>query len=172
MIKKENPNRDESAIKMSDIVFEKRLIIDLGGLHCVVGHVGGDHPNDSSIIFVEEESTLFLGDCLGPSIYSEKWFYRSEQVNALLSKLESYRAETYKDSHWKPESREEFSEDTQRLRVIAASVEDFEGNQDTLITEVSKKLGRQVNEDDLETITYFLNGLPKKDCVEVESIDN
>ena len=62
MIKKEYANRDEIVITLPDLVFEIRLVLDLGGLHCVVEHVGGDHSNDSLIIFVEEERTLFLGD--------------------------------------------------------------------------------------------------------------
>jgi len=159
MIKKEYTNRDEITITLPDIVFEHRLLIDLGGLHCIVEHVGGDHSNDNSIIYVEEERMLFLGDCLGSAIYTEKCFYRSKQLLALLEKIESYNAETYLESHWKPETKEEFSRETKRLRVIASCVEDYDGDQDTLITAVTSKLGRQVNEEDLETITYFINGL-------------
>jgi len=160
MIKKEFTNRDEIMITLPDIVFEKRLLIDLGGLHCIVEHVGGDHSNDNSIIYVEEEKTLFLGDCLGPAIYSEKWFYRSERLQALLEKIERYNVDTYIESHWKPETREEFSQETKRLRVIASCIEDYDGDQETLIAEVTRMLGRQVNQDDLETITHFINGLP------------
>jgi len=159
MIKKEYPNREEIMIELPDIIFEDRLLIDLGGLHCIVEHVGGNHANDASVIYVEEERTLFLGDCLGPAIYAKKWFYQAEGVLALLEKIERYNAETYIDSHWIPESREEFHRETNRLRVIASSMENYTGDQDALLAEVTSRLGRQVNQEDLETITYFINGL-------------
>jgi glyoxylase-like metal-dependent hydrolase (beta-lactamase superfamily II) len=160
MIKKEFSNRGEIVITLPDILFEQRLIIDLGGLHCVVEHVGGDHSDDNTVVFVEEERTLFLGDCLGPAIYADKWFYRIEQINALLDKIEGYNAETYLESHWVPESKEDYLKEVNRLRVIADCIEKYDGNRDTLIAEVGGKLERQVTEDDLETITYFFNGLP------------
>jgi len=160
MIKKEYSNRDGIMIGLPDIVFEKRLLIDLGGCHCIVEHVGGNHSEDSSIIYVEEDKTLFLGDCLGAAVYAEKWYYQAECMHALLEKIESYNAEIYLESHWKPETREEFSRETKRLGVIASCIEDYDGDQDALITAVTRKLGRQVNEEDLETITYFINGLP------------
>lgn len=159
MIKKEYPNRDGIIIGLPDIVFEKRLLIDLGGLHCIVEHVGGNHAEDCSIIYVEEDRTLFLGDCLGSAVYAEKWYYQAECVHALIEKIESYNAETYLESHWKPETREEFSRETKRLRVIASCIEDYDGDQNALITAVTRELGRQVNEEDLETITHFINGL-------------
>jgi len=155
MIKKEYADRDEIVITLPDIVFEKRLLIDLGGLHCVVEHVGGDHSNDNVIIFVEEERTLFLGDCLGPAIYSEKRFWQPEQLDALLDKIESYQAETVLESHAQPESREDFLHYTQSLRGIASCLEDYAGDQDSLIAEVAKKFGRPLMQDEIETIAYL-----------------
>lgn len=155
MIKKEYPDRNEIVITLPDIVFEKRLRIDLGGLHCLVEHVGGDHSNDNSIIYVQEERTLFLGDCLGPAIYSEKRFYQPEQLDALLEKIESYQAETYFESHAEPESRADFSSYTQSLRVIASCKEAFSLDQDRLIAEVAKKFGRPLTQDEFEIIDYL-----------------
>ncbi len=159
MIKKEYTDRDEITITIPDIVFEKRLLIDLGGLHCIIENVGGNHARDATIIYVEEEKTLFLGDCLAPSIYSEKWVYQTEQVHALIEKIERYNAEIFIESHWKPETREEFYCELKTLQVIASSMEDYDGDQDALITKLTKKLGKPINQDDLETITYFINGL-------------
>ena len=155
MIKKEYANRDEIVITLPDIVFDKRLRIDLGGLHCVVEHVGGDHSNDNIIIFVEEEKTLFLGDCLGPAIYSEKRFYQPEQLDALLEKIERYQAETFVESHAEPVSREDFSRYTQSLRVIASCMDDFSGDQGSLIVEIAKKFGRPLTQEELDTIEYL-----------------
>ncbi len=159
MIKKEYAIRDEITITSPDIVFEKKLLINLGGLHCIVEHVGGNHAQDATIIFVEEDKTLFLGDCLAPAIYSDKWYYQSEQVNALIEKIENYNAEIFIQSHWKPEAKVEFHQEIKTLQVIAASMEDYDGDQDALIAMLTKRLGKQINQDNLETITYFINGL-------------
>ena len=159
MIKKEYSNRDEIRITLPDIVFEKRVLLDLGGLHCIIEHVGGNHAKDASIIYVDEERTLFLGDCLGPAIYSEKHYYHRECLLALLDKIEHYNAETYVESHWKPETKEEFQLEANRLRMIASSMENYNGDYEGLISELTRKLGRQITQDDHETITYFINGL-------------
>jgi len=159
MIKKEYTNRDEIMISLPDIVFEKRLLIDLGDLHCVVENVGGDHSNDSSIIYVEEDKMLFLGDCLGPAIYSGEWFYQRDQVLPLLEKIENYNAKTYLQSHGKPETKLEFTQETQILRVISSCIKDYCGDKNSLIVEIMRKLGRQLVDEDLETINFFINGL-------------
>jgi glyoxylase-like metal-dependent hydrolase (beta-lactamase superfamily II) len=159
MIKKEYPNREEIVIGLPDIVFEKRLLLDLGGLHCRVEHIGGNHAKDASIIYVEEERTLFLGDCLGPAIYAENKYYQIESVYAVLEKVASYNAETYIESHWKPETREEFQREAERLRVTAGCMENYDGDRGRLMAELARKLGRPINQEDLETVTYFINGL-------------
>ncbi|MCP3943789.1 MAG: MBL fold metallo-hydrolase [Desulfobacteraceae bacterium] len=159
MIKKEYFNRDEIKITLPDIIFEKKLVIDLGGIHCKIEHVGGNHAVDSSIIYIKEEKTLFLGDCLGPAIYSKKWFYQSDILQALLEKIKHYNVETYIESHGEPEPKEKFFQEIKTLKIIASSMENYEGDQDKLITNLTRKLRRQLNQDDLETITYFINGL-------------
>src|SRR5699024_10896015 len=64
MIKKEFGVDRNITITLPNITFKEELEIDLGGIRCVIKHVGGDHSDDSSLIFVEEEKVLFLGDCL------------------------------------------------------------------------------------------------------------
>ena len=49
--------------------------IDLGGITCIVEHVGGVHAPDSSIIYVVEDKVLFLADCVYQDFYSGEWSY-------------------------------------------------------------------------------------------------
>lgn len=66
-IKAELPSPRRVEIAQADVVFGGALHIDLGGRTVRVQHVGGDHARDSCVMFVEPDSVLFLGDCLGAS---------------------------------------------------------------------------------------------------------
>ena len=43
MIKREMPTRDHLELKSPDVTFTNKIEIDLGGITCVVEHVGGVH---------------------------------------------------------------------------------------------------------------------------------
>ena len=51
----------------ADIVFRDGLEIDLGGVTVLVRNVGGNHGADSSVMYVEPDGVLFLGDCMWDS---------------------------------------------------------------------------------------------------------
>lgn len=63
-VKQELPSPRIVDVAPADIVFYERLDIHLGGATIHVRHVGGDHSTDSSVMYVEPDSVLFLGDCL------------------------------------------------------------------------------------------------------------
>ncbi len=159
MIKKEFGNFNDIKITCPDVIFDNRIIIDLGGITCVVENVGGDHSSDSTVIYVEEEKVLFLGDCLGPDIYNGKWSYDIDTVLALLNKLESYDADIYIQSHWKPENKEEFLNYINDIRKIAYIVKRHAGKINRVKVEAEEKLNRCLTQDDYELIEFFINGL-------------
>ncbi|UIR28916.1 MBL fold metallo-hydrolase [Priestia flexa] len=63
-IQKELGNYRDVFLPLPHITFDNRMTVNLGGVHCLIEHVGGDHAVDSSIIYVLEEKILFLGDCM------------------------------------------------------------------------------------------------------------
>jgi glyoxylase-like metal-dependent hydrolase (beta-lactamase superfamily II) len=63
-VKEELPSPRSVEIAPADIVFRDGLDIELGGVTVLVRHVGGDHSADSSVMLVEPDRLLFLGDCL------------------------------------------------------------------------------------------------------------
>ncbi|MFP3339793.1 hypothetical protein R0J91_17575, partial [Micrococcus sp. SIMBA_131] len=75
------------------------LEIDLGGVTCVLQHVGGDHAADSVVVYIKEEKILFLGDCFYPDIFSSKTNYTVKTTNRLLDVLEGFEAEWVILSH-------------------------------------------------------------------------
>ena len=63
-IKEELPAPRRVEVAQADIVFQSGLDIQLGGVTVRVRHVGGDHSADSSVMYIEPDRVLFLGDCL------------------------------------------------------------------------------------------------------------
>jgi glyoxylase-like metal-dependent hydrolase (beta-lactamase superfamily II) len=63
-IREELPAPRVVEIAPPDIVFVDGIDLDLGGVRVAVRHVGGAHAADSSVMFVEPDGLLFLGDAL------------------------------------------------------------------------------------------------------------
>lgn len=158
MIKKEFENFNDINITCADIVFNNRIIIDLGDINCIIENVGGDHSSDSTVIYVQEEKVLFLGDCLCPDIYTEKESYDIDTLFSLLNKLECYDADQYIESHWKPVNKEEFLSYINEMKEIANIVKRYDGMIDKIKDGVKEKLNRKLTQDDYELIKHFING--------------
>jgi glyoxylase-like metal-dependent hydrolase (beta-lactamase superfamily II) len=158
-IKKEFPEQRNIKIVLPVLTFEGQLEIDLGGVTCVLKHVGGNHASDSVVIFVKEEKILFLGDSIYRDIFSKNENYTIKETLELLDQLEEFDAETYVLSHWKPISKMEFNQEVTMLRSIARYTDLFQGDQQQIIREYQKQVGRDLTEDELLTINDFINGL-------------
>jgi glyoxylase-like metal-dependent hydrolase (beta-lactamase superfamily II) len=157
-IKEEFDQERHIHISLPQMTFDKQLEIDLGGVTCILRQVGGDHAADSTIVYIPEEKILFLADCIYPNIYSAKRTYSVKHTLQLIQELEKFDAETYILSHWKPISKAEFSQEMSLLKNIAQLTETFEGNADAIGTQYKQQLDRELTEDELETIEYFVNG--------------
>ncbi|HEY2421039.1 MAG TPA: MBL fold metallo-hydrolase [Neobacillus sp.] len=157
-IKKEYMDHRNITIVLPDLTFEKRVEIDLGGVTCIVQHVGGDHAADSVIVYIEEEKILFLGDCIYPDIFSKKENYTIKETLRLLDELETFDADTYIPSHQQPISKEEFNQEAAKLRTIAKYTDICGGDKQKIIEEYEKYVKRELKEDERETIADFVNG--------------
>jgi glyoxylase-like metal-dependent hydrolase (beta-lactamase superfamily II) len=63
-VKAELPSPRTVEVALAGLVFQAGLDLELGGVTVRVQHVGGDHSPDSSLMVVEPDGVLFLGDCL------------------------------------------------------------------------------------------------------------
>lgn len=158
-IKLELGSMREVIIPNPTIIFEKRLKLNIGGVTCIIEHVGGDHSSDSNLIYIPEEKTLFLGDCLYANMYAEKWQYTIEKMYNLLGKIKDYDAEIYFLSHHPaPLTKDEFASFVSLLKTSAELTNKHKGNLEVISAEMSSHVGRNLTEDDLEIIRYFVNG--------------
>lgn len=159
MIKKEFGIHRNITITLPTVTFKENFEMDLGGIRCVIKHVGGDHSDDSSIIFVEHEKVLFLGDCLYPSIYTQQPQYKIDNVRHLLKNIEMFDAEIYILSHEAPLSKDDFMGYINLLKLICDLTEKHQRNHLNLIAELSTQLNRKVSQLEEEIVYCFINGL-------------
>lgn len=157
-IKEEYGQERNITIKLPEITFETKMEIDLGGVTCQLEHVGGDHAQDSVIVYVKEEKILFLGDAIYANLYSSKRNHTVKRTLQLLDKIDQFEAEIYILSHWKPVSKQEYQQEAKLLREIARLTEQYAGQYEDVVKAYQAQIMREINEDELETIEYFING--------------
>ncbi|NQX59984.1 MBL fold metallo-hydrolase [Paenibacillus qinlingensis] len=149
-------NRDLHIIE-PDVIFHDRLTIDLGGVLCELEHVGGDHAEDSCLLYVKEDKTLFLGDALGPAIYGGPYRYTSANFLRLMEQVNRYDVQTYVESHSRPATADDFHEDIKRYVQLARYVEAF-GDDHVRITHEMKKYLKvyELPNEFIKAIVWFL----------------
>lgn len=155
MIKKEYGTERSITITSPVITYTNTLEIDLGGLHCLVTHVGGDHAEDSTVIYVKEKRVLFLGDCLYPSLQD---IYTIEATLSLLEKLEKFEADWYVASHEMPLTANEFQEYTSLLRLMCGLTAQHQGNQEEMAAALAGHLQRPLMDWELQGVGCFAKG--------------
>ncbi len=161
MIKREMPTRNHLELKSPDIAFTNKIEIDLGGITCVIEHVGGGHAQDSSIIYIPEEKIMFLGDCIYQDFYSGDWSYDLNEFITLVDKIKKYDVHIYLTGHQNPQTREEmfeFFDEIIRLGTIVGK----EVNLDKAITTFIEKEKAEPSVEQHEYIENFINGNKKK----------
>ncbi len=102
-IKEEMPAPRDVRVARADTLFEDGLDLDLGGTTVQVRHVGGDHAADSSVMYVERDRLLFLGDALYESTGGEGGgaarTLTAERAFPLLDAILAFDAELYVEGH-------------------------------------------------------------------------
>jgi glyoxylase-like metal-dependent hydrolase (beta-lactamase superfamily II) len=95
-IREELPAPREVTVAAADVVFRDRLDLELGGVRVLVRHVGGDHAPDSSVMFVEPDRLLFLGD----AVYEiPSGGYTKEKLEPLVAEVRAFDADAYVLGH-------------------------------------------------------------------------
>jgi glyoxylase-like metal-dependent hydrolase (beta-lactamase superfamily II) len=95
-IREELPSPREVTVAPADIVFPDRLEVDLGEVSVQLRHVGGDHAPDSTVMFVEPDRLLFLGDAL---YEIPSGGYSKAKLEPLVAEVHSFDAEAFVLGH-------------------------------------------------------------------------
>jgi len=154
-----NLERAKLQLKSPDIGFQDHILIDLGDVQCRVEHVGGDHSSDSTLIFVEPDGVLFVGDCLYPAVYDEPPTYTTERLFPLLDKITSYNAEWIIYAHSdEPVSRADYAEIDSQLRTIGSLVDEHHGSREAVTAALVDRGIDLADETVQERLEAFLSG--------------
>jgi glyoxylase-like metal-dependent hydrolase (beta-lactamase superfamily II) len=95
-VKAELPSPRDVRIAPAEIVFHDGLDLQLGGVRVEVRHVGGDHADDSTVMFVEPDGLLFLGDCL---YEAPSGGYTNERFGPLVEAVRGFGAQLFVEGH-------------------------------------------------------------------------
>ena len=99
MIQKEMPSREGLRIRVPDLTIAGPATFDLGGVHCHLVPLPGDHGPDGMGLWVEEEDLLFVGDSLSPDAYHGPAHYTRAGLTGLIAALEAVPAGRMLHSH-------------------------------------------------------------------------
>lgn len=152
-IKLELPEPREVSITLPDILFHERLTLQLGDVSCHLQHVGGDHAADSSIVYIEPDCVLFLGDCLYDAIYTPARHYTTAQLFPLLDKVLAYDARLYIEGHTDTVmTRAEIETMAAKMRLAGSLVEQHGTDEAAVLAAIQAQSDLPLDED----MTYFV----------------
>lgn len=106
-IKLEYPNRQKIKVSTANIAFNGSLVINLGGIHCELYEIKAPHSEDSVLIYIPEDKTVFIGDADCGDYYHNNGNYDKAKVNALLDLLQKIDFTTYILGHDEPQTKNE-----------------------------------------------------------------
>ena len=140
------------------LTFENQLELDLGEVTCVLKHVGGDRAHDSVVMYIKRRKDIVCRRLSICRYFSSKWNYTTKRTFKLIEELEKFDAETYILSHGQAIDRAEFLQEIHLLKTVGTYTEAHKGDEEKIKAAYKQELDRELNEDELETITYFVNG--------------
>ncbi len=116
-IKSEIDDRDKFKIRNIEVGYTDGLRIDLGEITCEINHIISPHTDDSTIIYIPEEKTLFLGDCIYGCTKNGSNYFDKEKLFPMIDIIEQYQADYFLCSHESMCTKEEMVSYFQQLRT-------------------------------------------------------
>ena len=104
-IRKEYEGGKEMIVVPADMLFEGEMTLELGGCTVKAMESQAPHTDDSTLIYICEDKTLFLGDATCPQ-YPNGPKDRSK-AEALADKIRSIAPDTCVEGHWQPVETED-----------------------------------------------------------------
>jgi glyoxylase-like metal-dependent hydrolase (beta-lactamase superfamily II) len=119
-VKVELPSPRVVEVALADLVFHDEIDIHLGSVSVHVRHVGGDHSADSSVMYVEPDGILFLGDCMSASPAGA---LTPESAFRLRDIILGFAAEHYVEGHHESvSSRREMEDLFKKMQLAGGAV--------------------------------------------------
>jgi glyoxylase-like metal-dependent hydrolase (beta-lactamase superfamily II) len=89
-IRAELPDRSDLRIVVPQIIFAESHQVDLGDTTVELHWVGGDHADDSVVVWEQKDRVLFLGDALYQCLWGDPVYLTIAGTRALLDRLAAF----------------------------------------------------------------------------------
>ena len=99
-IRREYGTNTEVIVKTADMVFSGEVTLELGGCTVKVIHAEAPHTDDSTLIYVDHDKTLFLGDSAGDDFFTG--IKRADLCRKLAGTIRELKPEICVEGHWVP----------------------------------------------------------------------
>ncbi|NUU79780.1 MBL fold metallo-hydrolase [Paenibacillus xylanilyticus] len=99
IIQNEIPMRDSFKLNTPDIIFEHSLQIDLGNKICILERIRSTHTDDSTIVYIPDEKTIFLGDSAYGTITNSLFHFKQALLLLMIQDIQKYDADHFLLGH-------------------------------------------------------------------------
>jgi len=160
-LKLELPAPRHVRIQLPELIFERSLTLELGGVTCRLLQVGGDHSGDSVVAFIEPDGVLFLGDCLYDDIYAPTRHYTTAKLFPLLDLIGPIPASIFVEGHGGAVmDRAAFDKQISQFRLIGGLADMHPGDEAGMIAAFMTITRSKPTRDDAELIHAFASAPP------------
>ena len=104
-IRREYSENPEVIVKQADIVFSREITLDLGSCTVKVIQAEAPHTDDSTLVCVDHDKTLFLGDSAGDDFFTG--IKRPDLCRKLADTIRRINPEICVEGHWVPVNPED-----------------------------------------------------------------
>jgi len=98
-IQAEMEDRENYHVGKIHAFYNDSMKIDLGNVTCVIRHIDSPHTEDTSIIYVPEAKTMFLGDCIYGCTKDGFNYYDDKKLFCMIDAIEEHDSQYYLCSH-------------------------------------------------------------------------
>ena len=99
-IRREYSENPEVIVKQADMVFTGEITLDPGGYIVRILQTEAPHTDDSTIVYVIDDKTLFLGDSAGDDFFTG--IKRTDLCEKLADTINAINPEICVEGHWIP----------------------------------------------------------------------
>lgn len=89
-IRSEYSNLGELKVVPATLTFDRKMVIDCGGITCICMHLESAHSDDSVVILIPEEKVIFLGDIYNDDFYHNHYrdLDKTKELHRALSAID------------------------------------------------------------------------------------
>lgn len=137
-----------------DIQYHSELVIDLGNYVCNIREIVNPHRMDGTIIHVEKENVLFVGDAAYGRNANGSNYYERDKVLEMMNKIESYQCDYVLCSHESICDKEEMADYFNNIKKAEEITRGCD-NIDEAIKEYTRKYDSKPSKDEMFYINSF-----------------